>query len=355
MRAELVLWMSLLGCARAAEKQPEAARKKVHCAPVTFEKVTDAVELAGAVSPLPDRDAQVAPQVAGRVLSVLVREGDAVGEGQVVARVDSAAFVDQAHQAEAALARARVERENAEATRARLEKVYEHGIAARQEVDDAAARAAAARAAEAEAEAALQRARRDVDRAAVKSPFAGVTLKVMRRPGELVDGTPATPVVEIADPSRLELVASAAASDLVTVRAGQAATVSVPALPGRLWNGTVAAVSPAVDKTTGLGAVRVSLSLEEGARPPVGVLGSARIHVGEPRAAPTVPREALRGTGAEAEVVVCGAEGVAHARGVHRGTVAGDRVEVAGVLPGDAVVVEPVLGVTDGEPIEVEK
>jgi hypothetical protein len=53
-------------------------------------------------------------------------------------------------------------------------------------------------------------------------------------------------------------------------------------------------------------------------------------------------------------VVLCGADGVAHARTVHRGVVTDDSVEVTGVLPGESVVVEPILGVTDGEAIEPE-
>ena len=130
--------------------------------------------------------------------------------------------------------------------------------------------------------------------------------------------------------------------------------MTISALPGQTWKGTVAAVSPAVDRATGLGTVRVSLALEEERRPPVGVLGTARILVGDPRPAATVPREALRGTGGEAEVVLCGPDGIARTRTVHRGVVTDDSVEVTGVLPGESVVVEPVLGVTDGEAIEPE-
>jgi RND family efflux transporter MFP subunit len=351
-----VVALLLVACHGAPEAGPAATRKKVQCDAVTLAQVADAIEVAGTIAPLPDRDALVAPQVAGRVLQVLVREGDAVTENQIVAKVDAALLGDQAKESEAALARARGERQNAEATLVRAQRVFEHGIAARQEVDDAAARAASTRAAEAEADAVAQRGRRQVDRATVRSPMAGVVLKVFRRPGELVDGTPATPVVEIADPSRLELFANAAAADLVRLRAGQPGTVTVAALPGTTWTAAVAVVSPAVDRATGLGTVRVSLALAEGApRPPVGVLGAARMQVGEPRLAATVPPGAIRGTGAESEVTLCGADGVAHARAVRRGVDAGDRVEVAGVTPADQVVVEPVLGVGDGEAIEVTR
>src|SRR5262249_37027598 len=148
------------------------------------------------------------------------REGDHVTAGQPVARVDDSVLVDQAHEARAALEKAQAERRNADATHARTERVFQHGIAARQEVDDAATRAATARAAENEAGAIAQRARRQVERATVRSPIAGVVVRLLRRPGELVDGTPATPVVEVADPTQLELVADATASDLVRLARG---------------------------------------------------------------------------------------------------------------------------------------
>jgi RND family efflux transporter MFP subunit len=233
--------------------------------------------------------------------------------------------------------------------------VFEHGIAARQEVDDAATRADGARAAEAEAEAGARRAHLQVQRAAVKSPLAGVVVKILRRSGELVDGTPATPVVEVADPSRLELVSDVAAPDLVRLEREQAADVTVAALPGVRWAGSVSAVSPAVDRATGLGTARVALALEAGPRPPIGVLGTALVRVGQARAAPLVPKEALRaGAGAEAEVVLCGPDGAAHVRKLRRGVTAGAKVEAQGLAAGQLVAVEP-IGIADGEAIEVTK
>src|SRR5512138_3866644 len=56
-----------LGCSRRErehEGEAPAGKRQVRCAPVTTVEVTDAIELRGTVSPLPDRDAQIAPQVA---------------------------------------------------------------------------------------------------------------------------------------------------------------------------------------------------------------------------------------------------------------------------------------------------
>ena len=239
-----------------------------------------------------------------------------------MASVDDASLVDDARAGRAVVARASAELENARATLARVKRVFEHGIAARQEVDDAKARAkttAARRAGRGPRRAAA----RQVERATVRSPLAGVVVRVLRRPGELVDGTPATPVVEIADPSVLELTADATASDLVRIEKGQTADVVVAALPGATWTGLVAAVSPAVDRTSGLGVVRVTLVLAAASRPPIGVLGTARIE-DRTRAAKAgrraIPGAAVRtGAGTENEVVLCAADGLAHVRSLGRG------------------------------------
>jgi HlyD family secretion protein len=359
-RASIALLVLALGACRRAEKEGEATASKrtVRCAPIEATDVTDAIALRGTIAALPDRDAQVAPQVTGRLLQVLVREGDKVTAGQVVARVDDALLADEARAAEAALGKTRAEVENAEATLARTKRVFEHGIAARQEVDDATARAHAASAAQTEAEATAHRLHRQVERAAVRSPLSGVVVKLLRRPGELVDGTPATPVVEVADPSRLELVADAPAADLVRVVPGATAEVTVAALPNRRWAGTVTAVSPGVDRATGLGTVRIGLDLAAAARPPIGLLGTAQIQIGGRRRTLVVPRAAVRGgAGAELEIVLCGSDGRAHVRRIERGVAAGDKVEAqaADLAAGALVAVEPVIGLADGEAIEVAK
>jgi RND family efflux transporter MFP subunit len=316
--------------------------------------VADTVEIRGTVAPLPDRDAQVSAQVPGRVVRLLVREGDRVTVGQLLAKLDDGPLVDDLHAAEAALAKTRVEVRNAEATSARVERVYEHGIAAKQEVDDARARAQSAGATSSEAEAAARRAQRQVERAAIPSPLPGVVVRLLRRPGELVDGTPATPIVEVADPSRLELVADVPASDLVRLQKDQTAEVAISALPGAPLTAKVAAVSPSVDRATGLGVVR--LALPEGSHLPIGVLGTAHVQVGAARTSVGVPSPAVRsGTGAEVEVVLCGADGHAHVRRVPRGVSMGGRTETPGLEAGQRVVVSPVIGLGDGEPIEIEK
>jgi HlyD family secretion protein len=206
----------------------------------------------------------------------------------------------------------------------------------------------------------------------VRSPFAGVVLKVFRRAGELVDGTPATPVVEVGDPAVLEVMATVAAAELVQLRAAAPARVSVPAMPGRSFPAEVSLVSPTVERATGLGTVRVRLAPAASPAPPIGVAAIAEIGLGRTRRALWVPAAALHApTGSDAEVTICGSDGHAHAIRVGVGRQVLDQVELrpagdaapadASALPqsaatritrGTAVIIEPILGVEDGAAIE---
>jgi hypothetical protein len=150
-------------------------------------------------------------------------------------------------------------------------------------------------------------------------------------------------------------VADVPAPDLVRLAPGDAAQVHFDALPGLTLPGRVSAVAPALDRATGLGVVRVALALGSGPAPPVGVFGSARVQTGAERSALLVPAGAVRATaGAAAELVGCGPDGVAHVRQVQRGETRDGLAEIAsGVQAGERVVLDPVLGVSEGDRIKV--
>ena len=358
MRIEPVIAAPLLwalACSSAAEPTGKTPPRVVKCAPVIAGSARTQIALRGTIAPLASRDAIVAAQVSGRVLRVEVREGDSVTRGQILARMDEAALRDMAHQADAALAKAKAQEVNAHATLERARQVFAHGIVARQEVDDATAKQAAAGAAVATAIAEAQSAHRQQGRALLRSPMDGIVLRILRRPGELVDGTSATAVAQVADISVLELVADVPARDLVRLVKGASATLRISAFPDREFKGRVERVSPAVDPASGVGAVRVRLLDLAGAHPPVGAYGVAHIATGAPRPVVIVPAAALRASiGGEAEVVVCGADGIAHVRTVRPFVSRGGVVDViaADLKGGERVAIDPVIGIGDGDAIE---
>jgi membrane fusion protein (multidrug efflux system) len=77
--------------------------------------------------------------------------------------------------------------------------------------------------------------------------------------GEQVDGTAATPIVEVASLGEVELLANVPAEDLRRLPVGTPVQLTSTALAGRHYAGRVVAVSQAVDPTTNAGLVRVRI------------------------------------------------------------------------------------------------
>lgn len=350
-------WTSLatvafLGC-RSPDPAPPTQRVHVACVSATSQPWTDSVDVRGLVSATPDRHAMVSAQVSGRITKLLVREGDHLEKGSVVAELERQPLDDVLVQSEAQVAQADVAVSNAELARSRAEHLVETGVVARQQLDDANARYRTAVSAAIAARAAAAVSRRSVSRTSVASPIAGAVIHLLRGTGELVDGTSSTAIVEVADPESLELAASSGAADIVRLARGQHADVRFAVLGDAGVLGEVRAIAPAVDPITGLGAVRIALMPKETPLP-IGVFGEANITIATRPNVVTLPTSALRtGPDGRPEAVVCAGD-VAKARAIRVGGRTGERVEVVeGVAAGERVIVDGALGLEDGTPIEV--
>lgn len=184
----------------------------------------------------------VSAPVAGRLLRVEVEPGDSVEARAVVARMTSAAAgfldprTDQQARAAVSAAEAQLRAAGTELNLARIENermrsLAEQRLVAATAVDAAQARydAAgasqdAARAELARARAALQPASRtDAGLVPVRSPVAGSVLRVPQKSEAVLPV--GTPLVEIGDPSLVEVVAEFLSRDAVRMQPGQRAQV----------------------------------------------------------------------------------------------------------------------------------
>ncbi len=348
----LVLTGALAAC-KPNEASHEVPAVRVTCIAAKSGPWTDRVDLRGLVSAAPDKHALVSAQVPGRITKLLVREGDHLAKGGVIAELEHQPLDDVLIQSEAQVSQADAAVKNAEVARQRAEHLVDTGFGSRQQLDDANARYKMAVASATAARAGSAVSRRGVSRASVTSPIDGVVLRVFRRTGELVDGTSATAVAEIADPDALELTASPGAADIVRIARGQRAEVRFAILGDAGVLGEVRAIAPAVDPITGLGTVRLGLVPRE-TQLPIGVFGEASISVGTRENVVTVPSEALR-TGADGrpEVVVCDGS-KARTRALQVGGRASGLVEIIdGLVSGERVVSDGALGLEDGAAIGV--
>jgi RND family efflux transporter MFP subunit len=351
-RCAAIVAVLAAGCAHDAAEEVSAP-VPVRCIAGQLGEVDDTLSLRGRLTLPPGGDLSVASQVAGRVVEVLAREGQRIAMGDAVARVEGGASRDALRQAEAAVDQARATEQNANTTLDRTKALVARGIAAKQELEDAVARAEAGRAGVSSANAAADLARRTLGRVEVRSSFAGVVTKIWRGPGAIVDGTAATPIVQLAASGGTEFVGETTTAELVSVVGGQLVTGTL--LDGRAaFEGTVRVRALALDPTTGLGTVRIAVNPGDAGAPelPLGAFGRAVITLGRRKDVLLVPLAALRGAVADgSEVVVC-KDGKASLRAVHVGWRGPQTIEVAGGLaPGELVAVDHVLGLEDGTAI----
>jgi RND family efflux transporter MFP subunit len=317
----------------------------VRCEAATQAPVDEILHLSGPIRPPPDRDAPVAATASGPITALPVREGDRVDKGTVLAGIDDRPLRDALQAADASAAAAAARSRQAREAANRKKALSERGIVSRADAEAAEADAAEAEANALGARASLDTARFALDRAQLRSPIAGVVLAIHRRLGQVVDGSSNDPIVEVVDPSVLELVAQVPADGLARLSPGQSAMISVEGLEPLA--ATVASVAPGVGDATGLGVVR--LRLDPGVQVPVGASGQAEVSVAHREAAILVPKGAVRGgEHGDVEVVACEG-GRARVVRVKTGSEVDGRIEVEGELSaGSRVVVEGLLSLKDG-------
>lgn len=262
-----VWWVAFPACSKrpSAESDENGENPANVVTEVTVTRVERAdistpLPVSGTVAALPNQDVRVSSLVPGRVARMMVAEGDHVRAGLVLAKIDDRPYEDQAQQAGAAVEQARASVENARLNRDRNESLFERGIAARKELEDARTQLSINEAALRQAEAALALARLQLTRTEVRSPLGGVVVKRLVSVGEQVDGTAAQPLFEVANLNEVELFGNVPAVYLPKVHLGQTLRIATEALPGRDFVARVVAISPAVDPSTNVGLVRIRIA-----------------------------------------------------------------------------------------------
>jgi RND family efflux transporter MFP subunit len=335
-----------------------SARPEVTLAQVARADISQTLSLTGTAVPLPNEDVRVSALVSGRVVSLTVAEGDPVKAGQVLAKLDDHSYQAQLQQAEGATQQSKANLDNAQLTRTRNEDLFERGIVARKDVEDARTQESVAAAALKQSEASLELARLQLARSQIISPISGVVAKRFVSVGEQVDGTAAQPMVEIANLEEVEFMGNAPATYLGKMHPGETVEVTSDAAVGRKFAGRVVAISPAVDPATGVGLVRIRIPNRDGSLR-MGLFLNAEIDIDTHSHALTVPPEAIyRNQAGQPRVFVVNQDS-AKAVPVKLGMETKDRVELlpaesGGVKEGDTIILAGGYGLGDNAKIETK-
>jgi len=282
-----------------------------------------------------------------------VAEGDTVKQGQVVAELDDRLYQEQLRQAQASADQAKASLQNAKLSLQRNQDLFNRGIAARKDLEDAQTQESVAAAAVEQANAALSLAQLQVARTKISSPLAGIVVKQFASVGEQVDGTETQPIVEIASLAEVEIDASAPAGDLQLLHVGQKLDFSGAAAPGRTFEGRIVAISPSVDIASNSGMARIRLSNLAGALR-LGMFLSAQLPVATHHGALVVDARAIYLDSQGHPRVFRVAGDTATATAVTLGIETPDRDEIlTGAKDGDTVILTGGYGLSDSAKVKV--
>ena len=343
------------GAKGGGEEEPKPAEVPTivaDAATVRRTTIVDELVVRGTIVAMPNEDVKVSALVAGRVNAVTVAEGDSVRQGQTIAELDRRPIDDQRRQAAAAVEQAKAQVENARLNLQRNQQLFDRGIAAGKEVEDARTQMASAQSALEQTTAALSTADRNIERAAVLSPIAGQVVKRMVSVGEQVDGTAAQPIVEIANLDKVELAANVPSEQLSRIKVNQAVTVTSDAYADSPFHAAVIAIAPSVDATTNAALVRVRIANGEH-RLKIGMFAEARVALAEhPNALVVPPSAIVRDDKGAAVYVVTGDS--AQRTPVKTGLEKPDAIEIlSGVTEGQSILISSVYGL--GEKAKLAK
>lgn len=288
------------------------------------------------------RQTVLAAQVAGAVVALEVKAGDAVKAGQVLVRIDARAADQSAAAGDAQVRAARASLDLATKDFERQKQLFQKNY-----ISQAALERAESEFKSTQAQVAAQLAQAGATRTqsgffVVKAPYAGIVSDVPVALGDMA--MPGRPLLTLYDPGALRVTVAVPQSAAVGLAADAPLKVQLPGLPaGREWvTPSRVAVLPTVDPGTHTMQLRLDLpppttgitpGLFARAWLPTAAQGAARLDV---PARAVVRRAEMSG------LYVVGPDGRPVLRQVRLGPTVGESVEVlSGVSAGERVALDP--------------
>ncbi len=282
-----------------------------------------------------------------RVAEVLVEVGDVVAAGQPLLRLDARSLDMELRQAEAALAQAQANLAVASANARRGERLKREQLIAASEADQLVSGELGAQAQRQTAQAQLENARLRRGFATLRSPHAGVVSQRMVQPGQVVAA--GAELLSLIRDGRLEWRAELPEADLILMAPGAKARLVGP--DGAAVEGTVRAVSPALDARSRTGTVYVDLPAPGALR--AGMYAQGDLLLGA-QPARTLPDQAIVERDGYRYVFVLGEGNVVAQRRVTLGARQDRLVAIVdGVQADERVVVEGAGFLSDGDRVRV--
>lgn len=314
------------------------ASVSVKTAPVKTEEVSLDFLANGNFEPI--QELTFSAEKSGKVISVLVKEGDYVNVGQTLVIVRSDVINVNAQTAKAAY-------DNAKSDYDRYENAYKSGGVTKQQLDQA-------KLALTNAGSNLKQANINVGDTKVKAPIKGFINKKYIEPGSILAGMPATAMFDIVNVSKLKLKVTVNESQVASLKLGNTINVTSSVFPDKTFAGKITFIAAKADESLNF---PVELEIQNNADNSLkaGMYGTANFGSKQKQQLKIVPRNAFVGSVSSNQVFVV-ENGIAKLKKVTSGRIIGEQVEIVdGLSDGDTVIITGQINLQDGNAVEIIK
>jgi membrane fusion protein (multidrug efflux system) len=288
----------------------------------------------------PIQELTFSAEKSGKVISVLVKEGDYVNVGQAMLIVRSDVINVNAQTAKAAY-------DNAKSDYDRYQNAYNSGGVTKQQLDQA-------KLALTNATNNLKQANINVGDTKVKAPISGFINKKFIEPGSILAGMPATAMFEIVNVSKLKLTVSVNESQVASLKLGNTINVTSSVFPDKTFAGKITFIAAKADESLNF-PIEIEISNNADKSLKAGMYGTANFGSKQKQHLKVVPRNAFVGSVSSNEVFVV-ENGIAKLKKVTSGRIIGEQVEIVdGLSDGETVIITGQINLQDGNAVEVIK
>ncbi|AWM14679.1 efflux transporter periplasmic adaptor subunit [Flavobacterium sediminis] len=290
----------------------------------------------------PDQELEMAAERSGKVISILVKEGDRVAKGQTIAIIRGDVVNIEAETANANY-------QNALNDFNRFESAYKTGGVTKQQLDQARINMI-------NAKSRLTQANINVGDTRVKAPFGGIINKKFIEVGTILSAMPPTKMFEIVNTNSLKLKVNVSERQVAQLKIGSVVKVKASVFPDKEYTGKVTFIAPKADTSLNF-PIEVAITNNPNNEIKAGMYGSVVFGAPEGKQPElmTIPRSAFVGSVSSNQVYVVEKD-IAVMKKVVAGRVFGDKVEIlSGLNNGDVVVTSGQINLSDSTKVSIVK
>ena len=352
-----VLVLALFGCkapdaaesASASQESLPEVRMRVRASLAEYATLNFDQTFTGVVEPF--REAMVASEVSGRVVSRLVEPGDAVKAGDALMRLDVSRLEIARDRASAARAAREVELSDAKRNLERGQRLIETGVISDRELDGLSLLAEKARADLEMASAALRDAEKNLADSQVSAPFDGRVERVLAQVGDyLAQGQQ---VAKLVDFSKARVGIGVTALEAASLAVGQSVGIELESVQTGAIDGLVKSIGRSASDR-GLFPVEVWVESADASSLRQGMVVSVVLRLRQALARILVPSSAVFRRHGVTQVFRIDQAHKAHLVSVTTGLAASGQVQILdGLSAGDRIITEGQFALADGALVEV--